>query len=237
MSPAPALKKKTPVAIKLAVVLAGLLVLALAGYFLVILPKKHEVKSLSQQITQLDQQISDARVQATQAARTVEDPRRQLLQASDGDAERSRGGRALAATLLGGSSHRDSVRSDPTRNCRRRDRLPGDTDHSDLPGQLLRSLRLPLSPAGPGARREPQVERQGAPLHRRSGFFSRGRQRLPPDQGHACGRRLHLRSSRGDRVEHDPGGADHDVHVDEPNYDNDLSRREPTISPREGGRA
>ncbi len=68
MSPAPALKKKTPVAIKLAVVLAGLLVLALAGYFLVILPKKHEVKSLSQQITQLDQQISDARVQATQAA-------------------------------------------------------------------------------------------------------------------------------------------------------------------------
>jgi type IV pilus assembly protein PilO len=67
MRPAPALKK-TPVAIKLAVVLAGLVVLAAAGYFLVILPKKHEVKSLSQQITQLDQQILDARVQATQAA-------------------------------------------------------------------------------------------------------------------------------------------------------------------------
>jgi type IV pilus assembly protein PilO len=67
MSPAPALKK-TPVAIKLAVVLAGLIVLAAAGYFLLIGPKKSEANSLSQDITRLDQQISDARAQATQAA-------------------------------------------------------------------------------------------------------------------------------------------------------------------------
>lgn len=67
MSPAPALKK-TAVAIKLAVVLAGLIVLAAAGYFLLIGPKKSEANSLSQDITRLDQQISDARAQATQAA-------------------------------------------------------------------------------------------------------------------------------------------------------------------------
>lgn len=67
MSPAPALKK-APVAIKLAVVVAGLVVLAAAGYFLLIGPKKSEAKSLSQDITRVNQQIQDARAQATQAA-------------------------------------------------------------------------------------------------------------------------------------------------------------------------
>lgn len=67
MSPAPALKK-TPVAIRLAIVLAGLIVLAAAGYFLLIGPKKSQAKTLSQEITQLNQQIQDARAQATQAA-------------------------------------------------------------------------------------------------------------------------------------------------------------------------
>lgn len=67
MSPAPALKK-TPVGIKLAVVLASLIALAAAGYFLLVGPKKNQAKTLSQQITQLDQQIRDARAQATQAA-------------------------------------------------------------------------------------------------------------------------------------------------------------------------
>ena len=67
MSPAPA-SKKTPVAIRLAVVLAGLIVLAAAGYFLLVGPKKSQANSLSREITQLDQQIRDARTQATQAA-------------------------------------------------------------------------------------------------------------------------------------------------------------------------
>jgi len=67
MSPAPA-SKKTPVAIRLAVVLAGLIVLAAAGYFLLVGPKKSQASSLSREITQLDQQIRDARTQATQAA-------------------------------------------------------------------------------------------------------------------------------------------------------------------------
>jgi type IV pilus assembly protein PilO len=67
MSPAPTLKN-TPVAVKLAIVLAGLVVLAAAGYFLLIGPKKSEANSLSQDITRLNQQILDARGQATQAA-------------------------------------------------------------------------------------------------------------------------------------------------------------------------
>jgi type IV pilus assembly protein PilO len=67
MSPAPALKK-TPVAIRLAVVLVGLIVLAVAGYFLLVGPKKSQVNSLSKKITQLNQQIQDARTQATQGA-------------------------------------------------------------------------------------------------------------------------------------------------------------------------
>jgi type IV pilus assembly protein PilO len=67
MSPALTLKK-TPVAIKLAVVLAGLIALAAAGYFLLVGPKKSQAKTLSQEITQLDQQIQEARAQATQAA-------------------------------------------------------------------------------------------------------------------------------------------------------------------------
>ena len=67
MSPVPNIKK-TPVAIRLAVVLSGLIILAAAGYFFLIAPKKSEVKSLDQKIAQLDQQISEARTQATQAA-------------------------------------------------------------------------------------------------------------------------------------------------------------------------
>jgi Tfp pilus assembly protein PilO len=70
MSLAPNLKKKTPVnvAIRLAVVVGGLILLAVAGYFVLIAPKKNEVKSLDQEIARLDQQISDQRSQATQAA-------------------------------------------------------------------------------------------------------------------------------------------------------------------------
>jgi len=60
--------KKTPVAIRIAVVLGGLILLAAAGYFLLIAPKKKEAKSLSQDIVLLDQQISEQNAQATQAA-------------------------------------------------------------------------------------------------------------------------------------------------------------------------
>jgi type IV pilus assembly protein PilO len=67
MSPAPNLKK-TPVAIRLAVVLGGLVVLAAAGYFFLVAPKKSEAKTLTQEIAQLDQQISEQRAQATTAA-------------------------------------------------------------------------------------------------------------------------------------------------------------------------
>jgi len=67
MSPAPNLKK-TPVAIRVAVVLGGLILLAAAGYFLLVGPKKKEAKSLTQEIAQLDQKISEQRAQATQAA-------------------------------------------------------------------------------------------------------------------------------------------------------------------------
>ena len=67
MSPAPNMKK-TPVAIRIAVVVGGLILLAIAGYFFLIAPKKSEAKSLDQQIAQLDTQISDQRSQATQAA-------------------------------------------------------------------------------------------------------------------------------------------------------------------------
>jgi type IV pilus assembly protein PilO len=67
MSPAPNMKK-TPVAIRLAVVIGGLVLLAAAGYFFLIAPKKSEVKSLNKEIVQLHQQISDQTTQATQAA-------------------------------------------------------------------------------------------------------------------------------------------------------------------------
>jgi len=67
MSPAPNMKK-TPVAIRLAVVIGGLILLAVAGYFFLIAPKKNEVKSLNKEIVQLHQQISDQTAQATQAA-------------------------------------------------------------------------------------------------------------------------------------------------------------------------
>jgi type IV pilus assembly protein PilO len=67
MSPARSLKK-TPVAIRLAVVVGGLVLLAVAGYFLLIAPKKSEAKSLTQQTAQLNQQISAQNAQATQAA-------------------------------------------------------------------------------------------------------------------------------------------------------------------------
>jgi type IV pilus assembly protein PilO len=67
MSPAPNLKK-TPVAIKLAAVVGGLILLAAAGYFFLVAPKKNEAKSLNTTIAELTQKISDQRTQATQAA-------------------------------------------------------------------------------------------------------------------------------------------------------------------------
>jgi Tfp pilus assembly protein PilO len=60
--------KKTPVAIRLAVVLGGLILLAAAGYFFLIAPKKSEAKSLDAKITEIEKQISDQRAQSTQAA-------------------------------------------------------------------------------------------------------------------------------------------------------------------------
>jgi type IV pilus assembly protein PilO len=67
MSPAPR-GKKTPVAIRIAVVLGGLILLAVAGYFFLVAPKKNEAKSLNQEIAQLKQQISEQKAQTTQAA-------------------------------------------------------------------------------------------------------------------------------------------------------------------------
>lgn len=67
MSPLPNLKK-TPVAIKLAVIVAGLIVLAAVGYFALVAPKKNESKLLTNQITELDNKIREARSEATQAA-------------------------------------------------------------------------------------------------------------------------------------------------------------------------
>jgi type IV pilus assembly protein PilO len=60
--------KKAPLAIKLAVVVIALVVLAGAGYFLLIGPKKNEAKSLDQQIANLDTQIGNSRSQAQRAA-------------------------------------------------------------------------------------------------------------------------------------------------------------------------
>ncbi|MBE3087935.1 MAG: type 4a pilus biogenesis protein PilO, partial [Chloroflexi bacterium] len=67
MSPASTLKK-TPVAIRLAVVVGGLVVLAAAGYFLLVGPKKKEADKISTDITNYEQQIAAARSQATLAA-------------------------------------------------------------------------------------------------------------------------------------------------------------------------
>ncbi len=67
MSPVPKIKKNS-IVVRMAVVLAGLVVLAAAGYFLLVGPKKNEAKSLSSDITQLNSKIQAARSQATQAA-------------------------------------------------------------------------------------------------------------------------------------------------------------------------
>lgn len=67
MSPLPVMKK-TPVAIRLAVVLAGLAVLAGGGYFLLIQPQKSQASSLTREIADLNTKIADSRSQANQAA-------------------------------------------------------------------------------------------------------------------------------------------------------------------------
>jgi Tfp pilus assembly protein PilO len=67
MSPVPTIKK-TPVAIKIAIVLGALAVLAAAGYFILVQPKKSEARSLSKEIDDKTQQINARRAQAQQAA-------------------------------------------------------------------------------------------------------------------------------------------------------------------------
>ncbi|MGD0166602.1 MAG: type 4a pilus biogenesis protein PilO [Gaiellaceae bacterium] len=60
--------KATPVAIRLAVVLAGLVVLAGGGYFLLIGPQKSQASSLTRQIADLNTKIRAGQSQAHQAA-------------------------------------------------------------------------------------------------------------------------------------------------------------------------
>ncbi len=67
MSPAPNLKK-TPVAVRLAVVLGGLILLAAFGYFFLIVPKNNESKTLTKEIVALDLKIQEQTQAATQAA-------------------------------------------------------------------------------------------------------------------------------------------------------------------------
>jgi type IV pilus assembly protein PilO len=60
--------RKAPLAVKLVVVVIGLVVLAVAGYFLLIQPKKNEAKNLSSEIAAIDTQIQESNAQAQRAA-------------------------------------------------------------------------------------------------------------------------------------------------------------------------
>jgi Tfp pilus assembly protein PilO len=66
MSPAPV--KKTPTAVRLAVVIGGLIVLAAAGYFLLVQPLKSKASSLTKEIAAKTQDISERKSQSQQAA-------------------------------------------------------------------------------------------------------------------------------------------------------------------------
>ena len=64
----PAQIKKTPAAIRLAAVIGGLIVLAAAGYFLLVQPLKGKASSLTKEIAAKTQEISDRTSQSQQAA-------------------------------------------------------------------------------------------------------------------------------------------------------------------------
>ncbi|MGD0273813.1 MAG: type 4a pilus biogenesis protein PilO [Gaiellaceae bacterium] len=66
MSPAPV--KKTPAAVRLAVVIGGLIVLAVGGYFLLVQPLKSKASSLTKEIAAKTQEINDRNSQSQQAA-------------------------------------------------------------------------------------------------------------------------------------------------------------------------
>lgn len=60
--------KRAQVVIRLVVVLAGLVVLGVGGYFLLVQPKKSQVNSLTRKIADLNTKIANSRSQAQQAA-------------------------------------------------------------------------------------------------------------------------------------------------------------------------
>lgn len=60
--------KKMPLAVRLVIVVAGLVILAVGGYFLLVQPKKSEAKTLDSEIVDQKRQISDRHTQAQQAA-------------------------------------------------------------------------------------------------------------------------------------------------------------------------
>jgi len=66
MSPAP--RKTTPVALRVGAVVAGLVLLAAAGYFLLVQPQKAKVNKLSKEIAAMTQQINDRTAQSRKAA-------------------------------------------------------------------------------------------------------------------------------------------------------------------------
>ena len=66
MSPAPV--KKTPTAVRLAVVIGGLIVLAAGGYLLLVQPLKSKTSSLTKEIAAKTQEINDRKSQSQQAA-------------------------------------------------------------------------------------------------------------------------------------------------------------------------
>jgi Tfp pilus assembly protein PilO len=66
VSPAPV--KKTPTAVRLAVVIGGLIVLAAGGYLLLVQPLKSKTSSLTKEIAAKTQEINDRKSQSQQAA-------------------------------------------------------------------------------------------------------------------------------------------------------------------------
>jgi Tfp pilus assembly protein PilO len=66
VSPAPV--KKTRTAIRLAVVIGGLVVIAVGGYFILVQPLKNKASSLTKEIATTSQEIADRNTQSRQAA-------------------------------------------------------------------------------------------------------------------------------------------------------------------------
>ena len=174
-------------------VVVGLIVYALAGYFLLISPQKGKAADLKRETETSQQQIDQYRAAAAQAQATAADQGRRALPADEGDAGQFGHGGCHPRAQPGCPRKRHRVRLDHPSGSDTDLRLFERAPDGRVRRELLRALRFPVPAPQPRARARGTPGCPGAALRRRHDQLRREHALVSRDQSKPDGARLRLR--------------------------------------------